>query len=98
VFSSLFFFLLLHTHVQIAFDFASLTQAHETEVEGIAFDAHQRRLATVGGGCLKVWDMDVNGQLSLVAGAPQRPYIARSVAFFDKGQAVLVCYLENHEV
>jgi hypothetical protein len=91
-----------------------LTQAHETEVEGIAFDAHYRRIATVGGGCLKVWDMDVNGalsvaissiflsngagQLSLVAGAPRRPYIARSVAFLDRGQAVVVCYLENHEV
>ncbi|KAF8220897.1 WD40 repeat-like protein, partial [Tricholoma matsutake] len=71
----------------ITFDFASLTQAHETEVEGIAFDAHQRRLVMVGGECLKVWDMDVNGQLSLVAGAPQRPYITRSVAFFNNVRA-----------
>lgn len=51
-------FVLKHTltrhnkHVQVSFGFASLTQAHEGEVEGVAFDVHHGRIATVGGGCL----------------------------------------------
>ena len=33
-----------------------------------------------------------------IACVPARPFIARSVSFYDKGQHILICYLESHEV
>ena len=55
---------LFHKNVQASFNFASLMQAHDAEVEGMAFDIHHRCVATVGGGCLKVWDIGMNGMLT----------------------------------
>lgn len=45
---------------QIDFDFASLTNAHDSYVEDMAYDHCKHRIATIGDGCLKVWDMDSN--------------------------------------
>ncbi|RDB16539.1 hypothetical protein Hypma_002701 [Hypsizygus marmoreus] len=66
-------------------------------VEGLAFDPYHRRLASVGAGCLNVYDMDINGQLTLLQSTPKRPFIPRNVAFFDRGKNVVVCFLESHE-
>jgi hypothetical protein len=47
--------------LQISFDFASLTKAHNTAIESMAYDPRHKRLASTGGGCLKVWDVDSDG-------------------------------------
>ncbi|RDB22826.1 hypothetical protein Hypma_010168 [Hypsizygus marmoreus] len=80
------------------FDFASLNTANVGAVESLAFDPYHRRLASIGAGCLNIYDMDINGQLKLLKSTPKRPFIPRSVAFFDRGKNVLVCFLESHEI
>jgi len=42
------------------------------------------------------WHMP--GFVKNIACVPARPSIARSVSFYDKGQHILICYLESHEV
>ncbi|RDB29242.1 Vegetative incompatibility protein HET-E-1 [Hypsizygus marmoreus] len=80
------------------FDFASLTTAHGGPIEDLAFDPYLRRLASVGSGGLKIWDMDMTGQITLLRTTPPRPFILRSAAFFDRGKSIVVCYLESHEI
>ncbi|KIJ97143.1 hypothetical protein K443DRAFT_133925 [Laccaria amethystina LaAM-08-1] len=50
--------LFLYTHHETYYEFAFSITAHEGAIEDIAFALYHKRLATVGNGCLKLWDID----------------------------------------
>ncbi|EDR13938.1 uncharacterized protein LACBIDRAFT_305164 [Laccaria bicolor S238N-H82] len=80
------------------YDLAASVAAHVGPVEDINFSLGSKQIATVGNGCLKLWTIDSNRQLSNIIATSPREAIARSVSFFDQGSSVLVTYLESHEV
>ncbi|KAF8887000.1 WD40-repeat-containing domain protein [Infundibulicybe gibba] len=65
------------------YDYASSFPSHEGAIEDISYDPRHHRVASVGGGVLKVWSVDSTGQLSNITSTPARPRIARSVSFYD---------------
>ena len=48
--------------LQLSYDFASLTSAHEGPVDSLAFDSNHSRIASTGQGTLRVWDFDKIGK------------------------------------
>ncbi|KIJ24044.1 hypothetical protein M422DRAFT_195187, partial [Sphaerobolus stellatus SS14] len=83
-------------------------------VEKIDFDPFQQRLAAVGEGELKVWDVKIDckflsctnglnadvdlGSISLHATKLSTEFIAKTVHFFDQGRGILVGFLESHRM
>jgi WD40 repeat protein len=54
--------------LQLGYDFAFMTSAHEGEVNCLTFDPNHCRIASTGKGTLRIWDLDETGlSLSLAA-------------------------------
>ncbi|KIJ31784.1 hypothetical protein M422DRAFT_185520, partial [Sphaerobolus stellatus SS14] len=67
-------------------------------IEKMDFDPFQHRLAAVGEGELRVWDLDSDWSFSLHATELSTGYIAKTVHFFDQGRGVLVGFLKSHRM
>ena len=52
------------TFAQTYYEFAFSTTAHQGAIEDIAFDPYHKRLATVGDGCLKLWEINEKHKFS----------------------------------
>ncbi|KAF8582125.1 hypothetical protein K439DRAFT_1352038, partial [Ramaria rubella] len=72
--------------------------AHGAHVESTDFDPLHRRLATVGNGEAKIWNVNIDWTMTLYHSEESRALIARSVHFFNKGRSVMVTYLESHRM
>ncbi|KAF8584798.1 WD40 repeat-like protein, partial [Ramaria rubella] len=71
---------------------------HRSAIEGIDVDPSRRRLATVGGGSVKVWIIDSDNNCDLWDAVPSQGNIARSVHFSPDGCNIIVTFLDTHEV
>ncbi|KIJ38083.1 hypothetical protein M422DRAFT_177058 [Sphaerobolus stellatus SS14] len=87
-------------------------QAHDTQIEMIAYDPFFRRLSTVGNGEIRLWSISqtckffINlyafpslfelGELESIRVEKAQQFIAKSVHFFSEGRCLLVGYLESH--
>ncbi|KDQ49342.1 hypothetical protein JAAARDRAFT_143606, partial [Jaapia argillacea MUCL 33604] len=71
---------------------------HDGVVEGLDFDHFHRRLATVGSGVLALWAIHDDWKMERIATSSPSPYISRTVHFVDQGNAVIVTFLESHEM
>ncbi|KIJ32210.1 hypothetical protein M422DRAFT_52988 [Sphaerobolus stellatus SS14] len=67
-------------------------------VKKLDFNLFHQRLAVVGEGQLKVWEIDTKGSISVLMTELSVGFIAKTVHFFNKCRAVLVGYLESHSV
>ncbi|KIJ35329.1 hypothetical protein M422DRAFT_51577 [Sphaerobolus stellatus SS14] len=70
--------------------------AFTQSVQKMDFDIFHNRLAAVGQGELKVWDIDQDWSISLLATVTSSGLIAKTVHFFDDGQCILAGYMESH--
>ncbi|EDQ98501.1 uncharacterized protein LACBIDRAFT_299895 [Laccaria bicolor S238N-H82] len=57
--------------------------AHNNHIEALAFDMNHHRLASVGTGTAKVWQIDSDGHLKLLHALTPKPFVVRSVDFLD---------------
>ncbi|KIJ47661.1 hypothetical protein M422DRAFT_248670 [Sphaerobolus stellatus SS14] len=76
----------------------AILEAHSSAVEMLAYDPYFRRLASVGGGTLKLWDVSQEWKFIERHTESSNPYIAKAVHFFSDDRHVLVGYLETHKV
>ncbi|KDQ55336.1 hypothetical protein JAAARDRAFT_112591, partial [Jaapia argillacea MUCL 33604] len=71
---------------------------HQGCIESLNFDPFHHRLATVGGGRLTLWAVKPDWTLSEIVTTPRSEYISWTVHFVNQGKAVIVTYLEFHEM
>ncbi|KIJ32730.1 hypothetical protein M422DRAFT_184039, partial [Sphaerobolus stellatus SS14] len=81
-----------------AFRHTRIIEAFAGPVEKLDFDPFQQRLAAVGEGELKVWDVNGGWSISLHATELSTGFIAKTVHFFDQGRGILVGFLESHRM
>lgn len=96
------------------FSFVCKVRPYSDAVQDLVFDANYGRLASVGGSQLTVWNIGLQGILFpllfplkltplrdeplQIAITSPRDSIARSAGFIRGGTAVLVAFLQSHEV
>lgn len=80
------------------YDYAFSTPAHDGPIDDMAFDSTFSRLATVGSGCVKIWELNKDFSVSNIITTGQRGSIARCVSFFNGGHDLCVSFLDSHEV
>lgn len=96
------------------YDYAFSTSAHDGPIDDMAFDSTFSRLATVGSGCVKIWELNkdckrrkcfistdhLHSSVSVtnIITTGQRGSIARCVSFLDGGHDLCVSFLDSHEV
>ncbi|KZT01432.1 WD40 repeat-like protein [Laetiporus sulphureus 93-53] len=89
----------LRSDANATFQLASMRACHEAHVEDIRFDSNSRRVASVGGGAVQVWNLTLGYSLeSLVKDPPRQAVTVRSVHFCDEGASVIVCFCESHDI
>ncbi|KIJ24898.1 hypothetical protein M422DRAFT_274224 [Sphaerobolus stellatus SS14] len=95
---SIFVYVKTDIHDDQKFSAAGVVKAHTGAVEMLAFDVFFRRLASIGGGQLKLWDISSDWIFTEKHTEPSKEYIAKTVHFFSEGRHVLVGYLESHRI
>ncbi|KAJ3535354.1 hypothetical protein NMY22_g6528 [Coprinellus aureogranulatus] len=81
------------------YDYASQVDAFtDAAVEDMAYDSHHQRIAVVGAGCLKLFNISATYSFSLIRGTVPRTATARSTSFYAGGDCIFVCYLEAQHI
>lgn len=80
------------------YDYAGALDAFTDPVEGMAYDRRHRRLALVGDGCLKLFNLNAAYDLVLLHSTTPRQCTARSTGFYADGACVFICYLETQHI
>ncbi|KIJ52199.1 hypothetical protein M422DRAFT_43557 [Sphaerobolus stellatus SS14] len=77
-----------------------IIRAHSSAIKCMDYDPVRRRLATVGGGSVKVWaaEEDDPSTMRSIAVRASQGFVARSVHFAESGKVVMVGFLDSHQV